>query len=90
MASMQPDIPIEAGDLLRRAGFEWSDEDDAYRPSKRPDESAEEYERHRRTLITRKELDGSGLVDNPRMLKPQKRKSLDGLKMKIHFLNSMR
>ncbi len=90
--SVGPIILMEAEDLLRRGGFEWSDDDDAYRPSKRNDESVEEYERHRRLLITRKELADSGLVEGarPRLLADQKRAALSGLEMNISFLNSRR
>ena len=89
---MQPDICTKAADILRRGGFEWSDDDDAYRPRKRDDESPEEYERHRRSLITYKELADSGLLDStrPRLLAPQKKKALNGLQMSISLLNGQR
>jgi hypothetical protein len=85
-------ILTEAEDLLRRGGFEWSDDDDAYRPSRRANESVEEYELHRRFLITRKELADYGLVEGarPRLLAPQKKAALDGLELKISFLNARR
>jgi hypothetical protein len=81
-----------AEDLLRRGGFEWSDDDDAYRPSRRADESLEEYERHRRFLITHKELADSGLVEGAlrRLPATHKRAALEGLKMKISLLNAQR
>jgi hypothetical protein len=83
---------MEAEDLLRRGGFEWSDDDDAYRPRKRDDESAQEYERHRRFLITRKELADSGLLDStrPPLLTRQKKEALSGLEMRISLLNQQR
>lgn len=89
---MKPSILIEAEDLLRRGGFEWSDADDAYRPRKLDDESAEKYEHHRRLLISRRKLSDSGLLDStrPRLLAPQKKEALKGLQALISFLNQQR
>jgi len=75
---VKPSILIEAEDLLRRGCFEWSDDDDAYR--------------HRRFLITRKELADSGLLEStrPRLLTPQKKEALNGLEMRISLSNRQR